>query len=850
MPDLLERLGAALADRYAVREEVGRGGMAIVFRAEDLRHHRQVAIKVLHPELSAALGADRFLKEIEIVAGLTHPHILPLFDSGEADGLLYYIMPYLEGESLRERLHCDEQLAVEEAIRITKEVASALDHAHRRGFVHRDIKPGNILLSDQHAFVTDFGIARALDAAGGEGLTRTGIVVGTPAYMSPEQAGGESEVGSRSDQYALACVLHEMLVGTVPFSGTTPQAVLARHMIEDPRPIRQVRHEVSPSVERALARALAKEPGARFESCEQFAHSLAPASGWLKRAGSVLRRLRYAGRSRLQGRPALASAVGAVGLAAVVIVAWLAFGLGRPGGMNPTLTAGTDSSRGVTRVAVLYFEDLSEDGSLAPYAAGFTKGLIRRLNAVSGLAAPSYTAVRKFQGTNVGPDSLGAALGVNFLAEGAVLPTADGLQIEVDLVDAESGLQVGFVQQRAMLAQLTELLESVADSLALAIRPELGQQVRLRELRGETSSDRALDLLWRAEELSSESDRLMELEMPDRDGAEALLVRADSLLSEAQVLDPMWTEPPVQRGWVAHRRARVFTEVAQEYGLGRLEVAREGLQHASRALELDPQSPEALELRGTIRYGLARREVSEADRNSLLAAAESDLRASVAADAQRATAWRVLGDLLNGYRADFEGAREAFRRALQADRFLADAQNLTANLIGLSTDLEDYEEAWHWVFEGRRRWPEDVTFPYAALLIMASRSALGDVERAWAYWDTIQQTWPGDRKDAYLPIVYADVAAVLGLAGLGDSARAVLERGINASPNSAFPAYNVSHAYLVLGDTAASLQWLEVDLAADPGKEARRAVEPWFEPLHGNPQFEALVAVAEESLEQ
>ena len=207
MPDLLERLKTALAERYAVESVIGRGGMATVFVAEDLKHHRKVAVKVLHPELAAAVGTERFLREIKIVAGLAHPHILPLFDSGEADGLLYYVMPYVEDENLRDRLEREKQLPIEDAVRITREVADALDYAHKQGVVHRDIKPANILLEKGHALIADFGVARALQAAGGEKLTATGLAVGTPAYMSPEQGAGPGTwtAGPTSTPSAACC---------------------------------------------------------------------------------------------------------------------------------------------------------------------------------------------------------------------------------------------------------------------------------------------------------------------------------------------------------------------------------------------------------------------------------------------------------------------------------------------------------------------------------------------------------------------------------------------------------------------------------------------------------------------
>src|SRR6185295_9813802 len=248
--DFLEQLAAALGDRYRVERELGRGGMAVVFLAEDLKHHRRVAVKLLKPELSAVLGSERFLREIEIAAALQHPHILPLFDSGQAGSLLYYVMPFAEGESLRQRLAREPQLPLDAALTVAREVASALQYAHEHGVVHRDIKPENIMLSGGQAVVADFGIARALSAAGTEQLTQSGIVVGTPQYMSPEQAAGGA-VDGRSDQYSLACTLYEMLIGEPPFTGPSPHAVMARHSLEPVPSLRVVRQTVPQAVERS-----------------------------------------------------------------------------------------------------------------------------------------------------------------------------------------------------------------------------------------------------------------------------------------------------------------------------------------------------------------------------------------------------------------------------------------------------------------------------------------------------------------------------------------------------------------------------------------------------------------------
>jgi len=274
VPDLLERVTAALGDRYTIEREAGRGGMAVVFLAEDLRHHRQVAIKVLHPELTATLGAERFLHEIEIVAGLQHPHILPLYESGEADGLLYYVMPYAEGESLRQRLDREKQLAVDESVRITVEVADGLDYAHRKGVVHRDIKPGNILLAEGHATIADFGIARAIEAAQAERVTSTGLAVGTPLYASPEQATGAETLDGRTDVYSLACVLYEMLAGEPPLTGTTPQMIQARRMSETPTALHSLRDTVPAALDAVIARALARVPADRYATAAQLGQAL------------------------------------------------------------------------------------------------------------------------------------------------------------------------------------------------------------------------------------------------------------------------------------------------------------------------------------------------------------------------------------------------------------------------------------------------------------------------------------------------------------------------------------------------------------------------------------------------
>lgn len=274
MADELESLRASLADRYAIECEIGRGGMATVYRASDLKHRRMVAVKVLKRDLAAGLGPERFLREIEVTAALRHPHILPLLDSGLAEGLPYYVMPLVEGESLRARLKRERQLPIEDAVTIAREVSDAPSHAHGQGVVHRDIKPENILLEDGHAVVTDFGVARAVAEAGSERLTLTGMVVGTPGYLSPEQAMGEGEDG-RSDIYALGCVLYEMLAGQPPITGSTAAAILARTVTATPPGVRHLRDTVPVELERIVTRALALVPADRQRTAAELTTELA-----------------------------------------------------------------------------------------------------------------------------------------------------------------------------------------------------------------------------------------------------------------------------------------------------------------------------------------------------------------------------------------------------------------------------------------------------------------------------------------------------------------------------------------------------------------------------------------------
>jgi serine/threonine-protein kinase len=319
---ITQQLKAAVADRYVIEQELGAGGMATVYLAHDAKHNRKVALKVLRPELAAVIGAERFLKEIEVTANLQHPHILPLHDSGEADSFLYYVMPYVEGETLREKIEREKQLGVTEAVEISRNVAAALDYAHRQGVIHRDIKPENVLLHDGQPLIADFGIALAVSHAGGTRLTETGLSVGTPHYMSPEQAMGDRELDARSDVYSLGAMLYEMLTGDPPHTGSTAQAIVAQILTEDPRPLALRRKTVPPHVAAAVDQALQKLPADRFGGAAEFSTALTNTAftGTTVATKSVQAAAVGGGTWR---RAAIALGAAVLALAAVAVLGWL-----------------------------------------------------------------------------------------------------------------------------------------------------------------------------------------------------------------------------------------------------------------------------------------------------------------------------------------------------------------------------------------------------------------------------------------------------------------------------------------------------------------------------------------------
>src|SRR5437773_3851684 len=451
LTDPLARLQAALADRYTIERELGRGGMATVYLAQDRKHHRQVAIKVLKPELAAALGPERFLQEIEIAARLHHPHVLPLYDSGEADGFVYFVMPFVEGESLRDRLHREKQLPLDEALQIAREVADALSFAHGHDVVHRDIKPENILLEAGHAVVSDFGIARAITAAAGGNLTETGIALGTPGYMSPEQGAASARVDERSDIYSLGCVLYEMLAGEPPYTGPSAESIVRQHLAAAPPRVSAMRAAVPPAIDEAIVRALAKTPADRFATAAEFVEALAAPAHRVRDTGRRTSRL----------------AAGA-GLAATLLAAAAGlFVLSRPHG-TPALAGRTGQS-----IAVLPFVNVSGAPQEEYLSDGISEELINALSKLPQLQVVARPTSFVFKGKNEDVRQIGQALQVATVLGGSVRRAANRLRVAAQLTDARNGYNLWSETYDREMGDVFAVEDEISHAIMRALQVQL-----------------------------------------------------------------------------------------------------------------------------------------------------------------------------------------------------------------------------------------------------------------------------------------------------------------------------------------------------------------------------------------
>ncbi len=585
MSDQPSRLQTALAERYTVEREVGRGGMATVYLAQDLRHRRPVAVKVLHPQLAVSLGPERFLREIQIAARLQHPHIVPLYDSGQAGDLLYYVMPYVEGESLRQRLERERQLPLEDAVLVARAVAAALDYAHRQQVVHRDIKPENVMLHDGEAMVTDFGIAKALTAAAADSLTQTGTAVGTPAYMSPEQASGEAELDARSDIYSLGAMLYEMLSGVTPFTGPTVQAIMAKLFTDPVPPLRELRDDLPGWLEQAVLRALAKAPHDRYETALQFAQALA----------------------------------------------W-------PSGSTPP---GTPAGTAAKSIAVLPFVNMSADPENEYFTDGVAEEIINSLTQIQALRVVSRTSAFAFKGKNLDIRKVGEQLSVATVLEGSVRKAGNRLRVTAQLVNVADGYQLWSDRYDRQLDDVFAIQDEIADNIVKALRVVLSEEEKRAIEKPPTENVEAYEYYLRGRQFFHQlrrtniqfARRMFEraIEMDSKyakayagvadccsflymywDGSKSNLDAADSASRKAIELDPELAEARASRGFALSlsreyeeaRRAfeaaiRLNPKLYEAHYLyaracfqeGRLE---EGVQHYEEASRVRPEDYQAL----------------------------------------------------------------------------------------------------------------------------------------------------------------------------------------------------------------------------------------------------------------
>jgi serine/threonine-protein kinase len=774
---------AALAERYLPIRELGRGGMATVYLARDLKHGRDVAVKVMRPDLASGSGGDRFLREIEIVAQLQHPHIVPLFDSGRAppsasdNGGLYYVMPCLEGRSLRERLARTGPLSIDEAIAILRDVCEALAYAHERGVVHRDIKPDNVLLSGRHALVSDFGVARAVSAAGAAS-TFAGVLLGTPAYMAPEQASGDPKVDHRVDIYALGVLAYEVLTGRPPFTGSTPQDIISAHLVETPVPLMARRPDVPVALADLVMRCLAKRPSDRWQSADEvlarldsLRPAITPRDADDAAAPAAPDRASDAPPPRVSRvSPRLLSYMLAIlpAIAVIVVGAMLWSRRSAERALPP---------RPAPAIAVLVFRHDS-DPDLESLSLGLTSSLIRALGSVGRIDVRSLAAVLPLRGERV--DSIARRLKVRWLVDGAIVRRSDSVIVSVDLTELPDGRLIASREVGAVSNNDVALLPRLVPAVAAMLRERLGDVVRLEGWRAGTRSEIAFQAVNRAHKAMLDADHLAATR--DMNGTWRSLRRADSALATAARADGNWIEPLIQRAWIA-RKTAFFLLGNGVRGDSIPAALRRGIGHAEAARRITPQEPRALEVHGILLYSqwliANATAVSDSVRrhsaDSLLASAETLLTAATDADSTLPRALETLG-AIHHYHGKIEQARLALARAYDADAYAEGAQQVLGNLYAYSFAEGDDADARRRCRAYGETFPADWFAGFCRLELMAwDSTARPNADSAWR----IARAAAAAAQEPIRGVAAAQlgvlVAGVLVRVGQADSARRVLD---------------------------------------------------------------------------
>ena len=810
-------LTGTIADRYEIRREAGRGGMAVVYLAWDLRHDRPVALKLLRPEMSIALGGERFLREIQITAHLSHPHVLAVLDSGllelpDGGALPFYVMPFVDGPTLAERLASEPRLPVDEALRLAAEVADALHYAHGHGVIHRDIKPANILLHEGHALVADFGVARIRDE-GSTIVTTVGMAIGTMHYMSPEQFAADPQIDGRSDVYGLGCVLFEMLAGEPPFTGATPQAVCARHQAERPRDLRQIRADVTAAIQKVVARSLAKAPADRFASAADFRDALSRLRNTTGRSVPAPRRA-----------PLVALVLLATAAVLITAVAWW---------QRPRATVGSGDPVPPTRILVTNFKVRGSD-SLRLVADALTESLTDRLQAVPDLAVTAYAMVAPYR--EEPPDTLRRHFPVDRVVEGTLSQHGDSTTVTVRLVDQATNQQL---HTKSWTVASATASGALVDALSGFVRQTLWSDRQRASRRQQVGDDSAWALVEQAGALRSQADRAVTWRA-DRQGFR-MLDQADSLLLVARQRDGASILIPLEIARTADLRAYLAEYIPQRFDGGSdilpdPAVARAAaLASVNLLLREHPRNAEALELRGEIRLGLFR--VKGAD--SALTAAIADLELATTLDPQAVRSSRELSRayLMAGR---YPESMVAIEQATRVDPYQVNRKELLRGHFEIALLLGDFAKSDSDCRTGLREFPGDERFSDCEVESWGrSRSDRASATRALAITDSLARAANDPLFTAHRSLW---ASAILARAGLGDSADRVAARVLGPLRGKNLPTallVEAANLRLLRGQPDSALELIAGATRLNPGEIPYLQSAPWFKTLRQDPRFGA-----------